>query len=334
MGHTTKPKFHPAIDGYKPPKKSRDRKKRKEKFADTHAPMGDHNPLATGLGSTEPPQAQPWLPPNPEPETTDLSPDSGVWDQPESRTILNLVPDTFRMALIAASAAQPQYFGLDERTLWKLLRSHRAEPTQVDNQLRVKFWLEYECANEERRKMNLLRVYSGICSHAYFYTRLVHSPGKLAWIITHPMNYEAKLEESLSYAVERMRDYLEIDIEEYPHAQRIKLMELQAKIYAMLDMRKRGAYTQKIEQKNMSLNVSTTAKELSQVMANDTMEQLDLKIKELEKREQRALNLSTVAEVAGVHPEPVTVEAEVSDHLDMSQAESPPLAEPQQESGE
>lgn len=193
--------------------------------------------------------------------------------------------------MLEAGRAKPDFFGLDERTLWKKLRSDAQEPSQTDNQLRFKFWFEYEAALQEHRKMEPVRVYAGICSKQYFFERVMTSAVKVAWIATPPLNYDIKLDEALAYGMERMRDILEIPVESYPPGSRIKLMELQAKVTAMLDMRKKGAYTQRVENKNMNLNVSTTDKQVAAVLAGSTMEQLDTRIKELERRERRALNM-------------------------------------------
>lgn len=223
--------------------------------------------------------------PNPEPGAIDL------WDRMETRSLINLLPPGMQTQLLEAGRVKPDFFGLDERTLWKQLRASQAEPSQTDNQLRFKFWFEYEAALQEHRKMEPVRVYAGICSKQYFYERVLSCAPKVAWIVTPPLNYDVKLDEALAYGMERMRDILEIDPTTYPAGARIKLMELQAKVTAMLDMRKKGAYTQRVENKNMNLNVSTTDKQVAAVLAGSTMEQLDTRIKELEKRERRALNL-------------------------------------------
>lgn len=225
-------------------------------------------------------------PVTPEPGTVDL------WDRADSRSLLNLLPLQVQSAMLEAGKSKPQWFGLDERTLFKTLKTEGFMPTQTDNFLRTKFWLEYELAQEERRKMNISQVYAGVCVRQYFYGVFLERPDKMAWLCTPPMNYETKLEEALAFGMDRMRDFLEMDpmVGGKPN---IKLMELQAKITAMLDMRKKGAYTQKIEQKNMNLNVSTSDKAVAAALTGANMDQLNARIKVLEQRERQALNLST-----------------------------------------
>jgi hypothetical protein len=235
-----------------------------------------------------------------EPRAVDL------WDRTEPRSILNLVPPAVQAAMLNAGASHGEYFGLDERALFKLLRTEAKEPGQTDNQLRYKFWFEYEASLAEHRDMNMTRVYAGICHRSYFYEKILARPEKVAWMVTPILDYALKLEEAVSYGNERMRDILEIDPATYPPGTRIKLMELQAKVFSMLDARKYGAFTQKVEQKNMNLNVSTSDKAVAQQLVGSNMESLQRRIKELESRERNALNLP--AQGPGATPEVLPAE--------------------------
>lgn len=233
-----------------------------------------------------------------EPRAVDL------WDRTETRSVLNLVPHTLAAKFLEAARARPEMFGLDERDLFKALRSDNMVPSPTDNRIRLQFWFEYDRAQHELRNMQPAAIYAGVCSKQYFYGTFLDRAEKVAWMMTPPVDYVTKINEALDFGLDRMRDILETDPKDIPEKSRIKFMELQAKIVAMLDQRAKGGFVQKVEQKNMNLHVATTDKQVAAAMTTSTMDELDKKIKELERRERRALNLQQ-------NPEPITVEAEV-----------------------
>lgn len=222
----------------------------------------------------------------PAPETTAVD----VWNRTEEKSVFNLVPGAVQAAMVELGKQRPELFTLDERDLYRKLRSENLLPSAVDNRLRMQFWLEYDRAHEESRSMNMAAVYSGVCSRQLFYTKILERPEKMAWMLTAPASYVTKINEALDFGLDRLREYLEID----PLAGgkvNTKLMELQAKIVAMLDMRKHGAAKQTIEQKTMSLQVTTSDKQVAAAMTGASMEELERRMKDLERRERRALNM-------------------------------------------
>lgn len=206
--------------------------------------------------------------------------------------------------MLQAGQTHAELFGLDERDLFKRLRSDQMTPSPTDNRLRINFWYEYDLAQMEHRPMHMARVFAGICSKSYFNDRFMKRPEKVAWMLTPPVDYVVKIKEALDFGIDRLREYLEIDpiVGGRPN---VKLMELQAKIVAMLDMREKGAYTQRVEQKNMNLNVTASNEQVVSALLEADHKVLEQKIKELERRERKAANL----------PDPGTIEvkAEVSD---------------------
>lgn len=205
------------------------------------------------------------------------------------RSVLDLIPTGVHTAVVTAAAKRRELFFMDESTLYKTLRSDNGTgPNPTDNRLRLKFWDEYDKAQAQTSKMNMGNVYLGVCSAPYFYQRFLMVPEKVAWMMCVPANYAVKMEEALAFGIEQMRDILA-----QPHVLPngkvdSKLAELKAKIVAMMDIRVKGATVQKIEQKNMNLNVMTTDADVARRITENTMEGIEKKLKELELRDRKA----------------------------------------------
>lgn len=234
-----------------------------------------------------------------------------VWSKSDDRAMVNLVPEAVAESFIESSRAQPDLFHLDERSLWLKLRGNETTPTPTDNRLRVSFWNEYERAQANNDKINISTVFAGICTRHYFYSRYLKRPEKVAWLVCPPASYEVVAKEALTFGMEKLRDILELPIKDAQGRVNIKLGELQAKIVAMLDQRLKGGFTQRVESKSMSLNVSTTDKQVAKAAMQGSMEEMERRLKELEHRERRALHLTEEKVARG---EESIIEVESSPH--------------------
>lgn len=212
-----------------------------------------------------------------------------LWNRTDERAVINLVPPAVAAALLEAGKARPDLFQRDERDLWKQLRSDNKQPTATDNRVRLRFWDEYERAQGEVGKMNMSVVFSGVCTREYFYGRYLQNAEKVAWMACPPASYEVKMEEALAFGIEQLRDILDLPlVSPYNGKYDVKLGELKAKIVAMLDVRVKGATIQKVEQRNMNLNISTTDTQVAKKAMMGTMADVEKRIKELERRDRTA----------------------------------------------
>lgn len=226
-----------------------------------------------------------------------------LWDRTEDRSVINLVPNAVAAAMIDASKSKPELFGLDERDLFAALKRMEKTPSPTDNRLRMAFWLEYDRSQMEMKPMNMTNVFAGVCTKQLFYGNYLHSAERVAWLLCPPVKYIVKIEEALDFGLDRMRDILSIPVQEPGRPVNVKLAELQAKIVAMLDQRSKGAVTQRIEQRNMNLNISTNDKKVAQAAVENSMVALEKRLKELERRERASQNLP------GEKNEPIDVTA-------------------------
>lgn len=199
--------------------------------------------------------------------------------------LINLVPVTVQSAMIKAHSAEPDLFGCDEHELFRKLRLSNRLPSATDNRIRLAFWMEFERSRAEGREMAMSNVYGGICSNTFFNGKYLASQSRVAWLLCIPAHYDVMMEEGVSFGVELLRSYLEVDAMAGGKPN-IKLMELHAKIVAMLDMRLKGGHIQRSENKTLNLNVSTSDRRIAQVTQELSMEALEKRMKELDKRER------------------------------------------------
>jgi hypothetical protein len=215
------------------------------------------------------------------------------WNRTDERALINLLPPELGNRLIAASQTRPDLFGLEESSLRHLLRREKKLPTATDNRLRMNFWAEYDLSQTEHRKMKMSAIVGTICIQGYFYQKYLQYPEKCAWLVCRPASYETLLEEGLAFGLDQLRDVLAI-----PHLKEdqdgnitgydTKLIEIKAKIVAMFDQRVKGAVVQRIEQKTMALNMNVTNKKIQDLTVEGSMEEIDKRIKELERRDRKA----------------------------------------------
>lgn len=201
-----------------------------------------------------------------------------LWDTDNPRSVVNLIPETVANKLRAAVTAKPDLFSMDERALRLAVR-----PTPNDNRLRLAFWNEYNRAQETGTPMRMVSVYAGIVTQQFWDNHYLVEPRNIAWLITPPAHYLVMVEEALSHGIERMRDILDLPVVDAFGKVNVKLGELQAKIVAMLDQRVKGA----VIQKQMNLNVNTSDKAAGAALALDSMEEIQRRLKEIEKRERQ-----------------------------------------------
>lgn len=215
-----------------------------------------------------------------------------VFNRTEPRALINLVHPTVAAAMVRAHQMDPDLFGLVERDLFKKLRASERTPSSTDNRMRMSFWMEVDRAGNEGCDIDTSRIYSPVCSKQFFFQHYLNNPSRVAWMLTPVVGYEVKMEEALDFAMDRMRAFLEIDPNP-PGAKQpnIKLMELQAKIFAMIDMRLKGGHTQRTESKSLQVNISATEKQVAKVTQELSMEALEKRIRELDKRDLKSQNL-------------------------------------------
>lgn len=226
-----------------------------------------------------------------------------LWDESNPRSLINLVGQKTGDYIRQAYAKAPELFGIDERDLRKRLRLMECHITPTDNRLRLAFWQEYDYAQANLKPFRITAVCHGIMNHGYFTDKYLSSATRVAWLLCPPASYESLTTEALQYGMEILRDILE-EPNTHPNGQlNMKLLEIKLKIVAMIDLRLKGLPTQKIEQRTIGFSIHDSMRGAASASMDNTMVDLEKRMKELEIRERRALNMPEPPTPA---PEPKT----------------------------
>lgn len=131
------------------------------------------------------------------------------------------------------------------------------EPNEVSRRLRLAFWEEYDrCQRYQEKEIDIARVVTGICNMTYFKKRFIADWRLLCWILQPPPLYMTDLKDIHEMSLRRLLEVAKLPIERDEKGKvDTKLIDLQQKIFAHVDMRIKGAIVQKIDQRNLSVNV-------------------------------------------------------------------------------
>ncbi len=194
----------------------------------------------------------------------------------EPRALINIVGESLETAILTAHAARPELFGLPEAELYDKLYMENKEPNGVDNALRMRFWFEYDEAQNEKRKLKIKNIWTGVCEDMAFYGAL-KKPHKVAWLITRPLDYEIATAELHQFTLAQLRKIvstpLVVNGKYNASAAKDKI-----EIFKLLDQRVKGAVVQK------TLNVHSSLVGKANALSEEARrEDVERRIKELER---------------------------------------------------
>lgn len=186
---------------------------------------------------------------------------------------INLVPPKVRQAILSIP---------HDWFLWSenKLKSHLSEKSimDVDFQLRLSFWDEYERVFQTASPMKQVNITRGVCSAGCFYSDVLSNPARVLFMITEPSYYKKRLKYAHHMLTEKILEIAKMDIRDstkdgLPDA---RTMAIQLEAFKYTDQRIHGSLIQRVESKSVNVNVNTTQE------AAPTHEDLDKQIAELE----------------------------------------------------
>ncbi len=145
-----------------------------------------------------------------------------------------------------------------------------------------------------------MHICQGVCSKQFFYEGFLSNPGRVAWLLTPPASFNSLANEALNFGIEQMRDILELDhftIKKGKPVIDYKLIALKMRAIALLDLRVKGAPTQKTMTLNTHAIISNTpnsrldAQEVTDLAEEMSMAELERRIRDMDKRERKAQHL-------------------------------------------
>jgi hypothetical protein len=156
----------------------------------------------------------------------------------------------------------PEYLQHDE--FW-FKTNHRDLITLVTQRVRVSFWLEFESAIANNRKMKVGQIFGGVCGQNTF-DNLMENPIRLAFILCAPADYVVMLREGHNAGLEKIREIFSARILDEEGYLNPKAADIVIKAFAILDARLKGAIVQRVDQRVLQANATLTPQQAQQAM--------------------------------------------------------------------
>lgn len=192
---------------------------------------------------------------------------------------INLVPPKIREAILTIPH---DFFKWTE----KEIMSHMKEESilDVDFELRLSFWEEYERVFQQANKMKMINIIRGVISEPTFYNHVLSKPVRVLFMITEPSYYKKRLKYAHHLLTNKILEIAKMDIRDsskdgLPDA---KTMAIQLEAFKYADQRLHGSIIQRTENKNLNATVEIKAEA-------QTHDEIDRQIKELEMEPVAAL---------------------------------------------
>lgn len=213
----------------------------------------------------------------------------------DPRSLMSFLPIDTQHAF---ASVPEEYLNVDESILLERFKEElNWEPTMITETLRLNFWLEYDrvAFSKAETMMNMSNIYLGVCARAYW-AKIVHQPHIVAFILSRPIGYEHTYESLQQLSNRKFHQILSLPVKEGGKLN-IKLLELQMKAAAMVDLRNKGGYINRSETKNVTLLSQKTEHSYTHALdlraSNKTAAHIELdvaeKLKQLEEEARTQL---------------------------------------------
>lgn len=211
-----------------------------------------------------------------------------VWDEKNAGSLINCLADDVKESALLGREREPALYDQEEQAIFLTMLARFKGPSPTLNRLRTNLWIQFDRARTTDEQILAHHICAGVCSVKQLHM-VLHDPLQAAYLFAAPRTYVEMLDETLQYGMMKLRHILDMP-ELLPNGMlNQKLIDTKVKITAMMDLRKNGAPTQKIEQKNV--NMSIGHKHNPQDVAEMSIEQLEQKAHELRKQNLQAQNL-------------------------------------------
>ncbi len=217
-------------------------------------------------------------------------------NDPTAKAALSLLPEEERFIIEAHATRSPDIFKLSERQLVNRMESAGFKVSSTENLLRNRFWLEYDHAvSGSFPKMRLEEVIRGVCSFKFFRESFLSNQYLVAYLMLPPINFKTKQEETLLYALDKLRAVLDLDAIGPNNQVDTKIIRAQLAIYQILEKRVQGETVQKVAHAHAMLPLTPATTE---EVDNVSEEQMLIKMQELVERSKQ--RQTTKAALSGV----------------------------------
>lgn len=210
-------------------------------------------------------------------------------ESPESPFIQFCPP----LILYSLGKVPEEYLNLSEEDFFEAIKKVKGDtwyPSPTAINLKNAFWLQYDrlvgSFDDNSRVVDTCPdyyLYRNVCTE-HIYVNILHKWENVAYIISSPEQYQNKLERSFSLAYRRINEILATPMKNADGELNVEIGNLILKTYALLDLRLKGSYTQRIETKS-KIQIEDNNRNIIDIQGRDVNKiDIDEKIKELENK--------------------------------------------------
>lgn len=179
------------------------------------------------------------------------------FDRSNPRSVINLLPAFIQDQALKISS---EIFNKTDEELAKELFPPDGEVPQQHARLKIAFWEEYDlCQRHEADRMDLTRCLGGLVTVSRFRNILASQPHFLAWLLKPPASYTIVLKEIHELSLKNQLEIMKMPIINADGKPNVKLIEAQHRIFQHTDIRLKGSFIQRIEQKSLNVNLEGKA---------------------------------------------------------------------------
>lgn len=165
---------------------------------------------------------------------------------PTAKSALSLLPEEERFIVESHATRTPDIFKLSEKQLVTRMGNAGFTISATENLLRNRFWLEYDHAvSGAYPRIRLEEVVRGVCSFKFFRETFLSNQYLVAYLMLPPINFKTKQEETLIFALDKMREILDLKAIGPNDQVDTKILRAQMAVYQILEKRVQGENVQK-----------------------------------------------------------------------------------------
>lgn len=213
----------------------------------------------------------------------DVTPSELEQDRPTIPTYMDSILELFPQEL------EEKYRLLEEEVVQQSETTIRTllSPTPQMEAIRTRIWalVKVRTATKDAGRIQLSEIATGIAPVRYV-EQVFGQKYMVAWCGCPPMDYDTRIEALLDKAYQKLQAILEFPLVT-PNGQiDTKAANLVIQVAKMIDLRSKGGYLERVESKTFQVNSTVEeAKKLFRSKDTLTLEELDLKIQQLERGE-------------------------------------------------
>jgi hypothetical protein len=189
-----------------------------------------------------------------------------------ARSALSLLPPEEQFIIESHAKRSPEIFKLSERTLLTQMENAGFKVSSTENLLRNRFWLEYDQATSGGYpQIRLAEVIRGVCSFKFFRETFLSNQYLVAFLMLPPINFKSKQEETLLFALDKLRNILDLSAIGPAGQVDTKILRAQLAIYQILEKRVQGETVQKIAHAHAMVPLQPSSQEELGEMSEEQM---------------------------------------------------------------